>query len=88
MKAILEIPADLYRKAKVRAAEKHLPLQRFVTQAIRREIQVGKENSPLFKTVQSEYADWKKKDTKFRLMMSRRVKGSGSAVALLSKMRR
>jgi hypothetical protein len=34
VKTTLEIPDDIFRKAKVRAAELHIPLRQFVTEAV------------------------------------------------------
>ena len=44
MKATLEIPDPIFRKAKAKAAERGIPLRQFVTEAVEDKLRAGEAN--------------------------------------------
>lgn len=52
MKTTLEIPDPILRKAKVKAAERGIPLRQFVTEAVQEKLAAGKsDDKPWMKTI-------------------------------------
>ena len=51
MKATLEIPDPVFRKAKARAAEKGIPLRQFVTEAVEDKLRESNPDKPWMKSV-------------------------------------
>lgn len=50
MKATLEIPDPIFKKAKARAAQRGIPLRQFVTEAVQRQLRTESEK-PWMKTI-------------------------------------
>jgi hypothetical protein len=52
MKTTLEIPDPILRKAKVKAAERGIPLRQFVTEAVQEKLAAGKlDDKPWMKAI-------------------------------------